>query len=226
MHAAFAFCAFVMVGAPSPEFLQPISPTPDNPPLQMPCPPLSSPQATGVRPAPAMNEGMPESNHAPTYQPIGTRRAGAPNQGAMRKQRMPIAPTDPGALVRDDLPLPPTMNYAGTLPSRGMTGAGPRLSPADQAENSGRRASSQKPFDHYAATPTTSPYTLLGASTNNGTVNTYAAYVRPAMDQQQANQEFDRAASGMQNGPDQPAPTYPAYFLNSGPYYPNYGAAR
>ena len=63
---------------------------------------------------------------------------------------------------------------------------------------------------------------LLNGSTNNGTVNPYAAYVRPAQDQQRAVQELDQA----ENAADQPGPIYPRAFQNYGSYYPDYGIAR
>ena len=92
----------------------------------------------------------------------------------------------------------------------------------DAADNGGRRATGQKAFDHYRAAPGTSPYMLLNGSTNNGTVNPYAAYVRPAQDQQRAAQELDQA----ENAADQPGPVYPRAFQNYGSYYPDYGTAR
>jgi hypothetical protein len=138
------------------------------------------------------------------------------NEGAMRTSRMPIAPTDMRAFSRDDLPLPPTQNYAGTLPSTGLAGAGPRLTPAAPAENGNRRLPSQKPFENYRSPPAVGPYALLGANTNNGTLSPYMAYVRPAEEQQQV---FDRA-SNSENAADQPAPSYPPAFLNYGTYYP------
>ena len=144
------------------------------------------------------------------------------NEGAMRPQRMPLAPTDPRNYSYGDLPLPPTMNDSGMLPSGGMAGLGPRRDLSGAAEN-GNHRSSQKVFDHYRPGPTTSPYQLLDSTTNNGTVNPYIAYVRPAEERQQSSQELDRA---MSNSDDQPAPVYPRAFQNYGSYYPNYGAGR
>ena len=216
----------VMVASGTPDFLEPISPSRDEPTPPMLCPPVSGPQSAAARPARAENERASGSNHAATSQQTGTRLARTTNEGVMRSQRMPMAPTDPNAFFRAELPLPPTMNYSGRSPSSGLAGAGQRLNAAGLAENS-RRLSNQKPFEHYASPPTTSPYALLGASTNNGTVDPYTAYVRPAQEQQQqANQEFDRSTSNAQNAPDQPAPVYPAVFLNNGAYYPSYGAGR
>ncbi len=138
----------------------------------------------------------------------------------MRKPSMPVPPTDPRAFSREDLPQPPTMNYASTLPNAQRAGTGPRLNPAGQAENSVRHLTGQKVFDNYRPGPGTSPYLLLDGPSNNGTVSAYAAYVRPAQQQQQANQEFDRASGNSGNGLEQPAPSYPPAFLNYGSYYP------
>ncbi|MGO9115954.1 MAG: hypothetical protein ACLP9L_42660 [Thermoguttaceae bacterium] len=204
MNAMFAFCGIVIAGWVSPEFGEPIAPFPESTSVQPsrpepPRPLASYPQLTGTRPARAVN------------------------QGAMRPQRMPVAPTDPRTYSSSDLPLPPTMNDSGMLPSGGMDGLGPRRDLAGPAENGNRRLPNQKPFDHYRPGPTTSPYQLLDSTTNNGTVNPYMAYVRPAEQQQQANQELDRA---MNNSDDQPAPVYPRAFQNYGSYYPVYGAGR
>jgi hypothetical protein len=134
---------------------------------------------------------------------------------------MPVAPTDPRAFTRDDLPQPPTMNnYAGTSPNAGRAGMGPRLNAVGTAENGGHRLPNQKAFENFRATPATSPFLLMDGPTNNGTVSAYAAYVRPAQQQQQQpNQEVDRTTNGLA-GPDQPAPSYPPAFLNYGSYYP------
>lgn len=232
MNAAFAFCAMVMVGAGSSDFLEPIAPSPENPPLQQPNSLLSNPQtpllskpqteATGERPTRAVLEGMSEPSPIATFQPPARRPAQAYTPGVMRTSRMPLAPTDPNALSREDFPLPPTMNHNSTSPGVGMTGTGQRLNSPGLAESGGYRAASQKPFGHYSSAPASSPYTLLSASTDNGTVNPYVAYVRPAQEQQQANQDIERAA----NGPNQTGPVYPAVFLNTSQYYPNYGVGR
>ena len=133
---------------------------------------------------------------------------------------MPLPPTDPRAFSYGDLPLPPTMNDAGTLPNAGM-GAEPRADSAGLAENSGRRLPGQKAFDHYNSAPATSPYLLLNNNTGNGTISTYTAYVRPAEDQQRANQEFDRAATNAEGVVEGTGPSYPPMFLNYHSYYPN-----
>jgi len=94
---------------------------------------------------------------------------------------------------------------------------GPRLvNPTGLADNGSRRLP-QKAFENYRPSPTVSPYTLLNATTDNGTVNPYMAYVRPAEEQQQFSQELGRAAS---NAANQPAPVYPPVFQNYGSYYP------
>ena len=76
----------------------------------------------------------------------------------------------------------------------------------------------QKVFENYRAAPTQSPYALLNASTDNGTINPYMAYVRPQQEQQ-ANQS-ERGANDSGNMSDQPAPSYPPVFQNYGSYYP------
>ncbi len=206
MNAAFAFCAMVMVGSGTADFLQPISPSPEN------ARPLPSP------PLPSASMPSPPSQHPHL---TGARQVHVMNQSIAHPLKMPIAPTDPGAFARNDLPQPPMQNYNATSPGTGWAGMAPRHDTASPTEN-GRRSSTQKPFDHYSTTPAVSPYTLLDANTNNGTVNTYSAYVRPLQEQERANHEL----SYEQNANNQPAPTYPPCFLNNGPYYPNYGAAR
>jgi hypothetical protein len=135
---------------------------------------------------------------------------------------MPLAPTDPRALYRNDLPLPPTMNDADTLPSAKSAGLGVRRDTAGLADNGSHRFSNPKAFDNYRPAPATSPYLLLNSSTDNGTISTYTAYVRPAQDQQRASQELDAGSGILQNGGNPPPPTYPPVFQNYGSYYPNY----
>jgi hypothetical protein len=138
------------------------------------------------------------------------------NEQAMRPSRMPIAPTDPRAFSRTDLPQPPTVNDSGMQSAMATGGAGPRVNSALFAENSSHRATNQKAFEGYRSTPATSPYTLLNANTDNGTINPYTAYVRPAQEQQQAGHDMDRADGAA----DQPAPLYPPAFQNYGSYFP------
>ncbi len=195
MNAMVAFCGIVLAGWVGPDFTEPISPTPDKLPLKPARQQQSNPQSAGVRPARAVYDV------------------------AMRGPRMPVPPTDPRAYTNGELPLPPTMNDSGMMRNVGMAGMGPQQ---DGADNGGRRSTGQRAFDHYRAAPGTSPYMLLNGSTNNGTVNPYAAYVRPAQDQQRAVQELDQA----ENAADQPGPIYPRAFQNYGSYYPDYGIAR
>jgi hypothetical protein len=142
------------------------------------------------------------------------------NEEVMRPPRMPIPPTDPRAFSRTDLPLPPTMNDSGMLPSAARAGIGPRLNPALLAENGVRRSLPQKAFENFRPSPSVSPYALLNSNTDNGTINPYMAYVRPAEEQQQASQELERAPGKSGNGANQPAPNYPPAFQNYGSYYP------
>ena len=194
MNPVFAFCAIGIVGWVSPEFAQPISPSRENRPVQ-----------------------------ASYYQSVAPRPAWTTNEGAMRQSRMPAPPTDPGTLSRSDLPLPPTMNDAGVMPNAGMAGSRPRHDPAGPSENGTGRSPGQRPFDHYKPSPATSPYLLLNSTTNNGTISTYNAYVRPAKEH---NQERDGAANNLEDGSDQPGPVYPRFFQNYGSYYPDYAAGR
>ena len=93
---------------------------------------------------------------------------------------MPLPPTF-RVFFRDDLPVPPTMNYNSTFPVRGSTGAAaPRRTPAGPAEANNRRLASQKPFDNYKPEPAVSPYLLLNTPTANGTISPYMVLVRPA----------------------------------------------
>jgi len=182
----------VLTGWVSPELGDPIAPIPENIPLLQ-----VQPQPTRVHPARTMNEE------------------------AMRPSNMPLPPTDPRAYSRTELPLPPTMNGSGMLPTTGRIGLGPRLvNPAGLADNGGRRLPPQKPFETYRPSPSVSPYALLNANTDNGTVNPYMSYVRPAEEQQQVSQELDRAASNTGIPANQPAPYYPPVFQNYGSYYP------
>ena len=139
------------------------------------------------------------------------------NEEVAHLSRMPLPPTDPRGYSRTELPLPPTMNDSGMLPNTGRFGLGPHLNPAGLAENSSRHALPQKAFENYRQSPSVSPYALLNASTDNGTISPYMSYVRPAEEQQQASQEMDRATN---NAANQPAPTYPPVFQNYGSYYP------
>lgn len=72
-----------------------------------------------------------------------------------------------------------------------------------------------KPFDSYTPAPATSPYMLMNSNTDNGTISTYNAYVRPALAQQQAIQNENLNAAGPV------APSYPPVFLSQGQYVPN-----
>jgi hypothetical protein len=205
MNVIFAFCGVAILGWVSPDSGQPVAPLPerslrDNLPAQPTSQPVSPqrtyPQAVAARPPQVANEGF------------------------VRQPRMPVPPTDPRTYSYGNLPLPPTMNDSGMLPSGGMAPLGPRVNSGATAENGGHRPSNQKAFEHYRAEPAVSPYTLLNSNTDNGTINPYMAYVRPAQEQQQANQDFDRAASNSDGGANQPAPGYMRAFQNYGAYYP------
>ena len=124
---------------------------------------------------------------------------------------MPLPPTDPRVFFRDDLPVPPTMNYNSTFPVRGSTGAAaPRRAPAGPAEANNRRLASQKPFDNYKPEPAVSPYLLLNTPTANGTISPYMVLVRPAQEQQQAGLQFGGTTSSAGSALNQSVPGYPA----------------
>jgi hypothetical protein len=93
-------------------------------------------------------------------------------------------------------------------------------------ENGGRHSGSQKSFDRYNPSPSTSPYAMLNASTADGTLNTYTAFVRPAQDQQRVNQDEERALSVEEGGQPGPPPSYPPAFLNYGSYFPTTAPSR
>jgi hypothetical protein len=197
MNAMFAICGLALAGwitPANPDFMEPISPTAEKSPVKPAVQQQAKPQSNGARPVRAMSDG------------------------AMRGSRMPIPPTDPRVYANNDLPLPPTINDNGMMRSAEPAGMGPRQ---DGADNSTRHPMGQKVFDHYRPAPATSPYMLISGSTNNGTVNPYMAYVRPAEEQQRAVQELEQAQNS-----DEPAPVYPRAFQNLGSYYPTYGTGR
>ena len=245
MNSAFTCCAIFLAGWVSPDFMEPISSTPDNlSPLQTqplesaepvaPNPEISPPRPSqppeftkrATKPGPRISENSPSQPSRPhdftepaspipeilpreqsQPQPIHARPAPAMNEEVAHLSRMPLPPTDPRGLSRTELPLPPTMNDSGMLPNTGRFGLGLHLNPPGQAENSSRHALPQKAFENYRQSPSVSPYALLNASTDNGTISPYMSYVRPAEEQQQASQEMDRATN---NAANQPAPTLPA----------------
>ena len=77
-----------------------------------------------------------------------------------------------------------------------------------------------RPFDSYSNPPAISPYMLLNSNTDNGTISTYNAYVRPALSQQQAIQNENLVPAGPV------APSYPPVFLSQGQYVPNLPAGH
>lgn len=199
MNAIIGICGIAMLGWAGPDFMEPISPVPEKPSTQPSYSQHAYHQTSGIRPAQPMNTG---SGHRP---------------------KMPFAPTDPRTLAGEDFPLPPTMNGDGRSPNPVRAGPELRFRPADLARNGSHHTSNQKPFAQYNSGPTTSPYALLNASTADGTVSTYINYVRPAQDQERANQELDQAAGASE---EQVAPSYPRVFQNYGAYYPGYTTGR
>ncbi len=59
-------------------------------------------------------------------------------------------------------------------------------------------ASSSKPFNGYQPPSGYSPWMALNASTNNGTLNPYTAYVQPAVSQQNFNSHVSEQINGVQ----------------------------
>jgi hypothetical protein len=217
MNAIIALCGIAAAG-----WVTPYTPTDSDPSgaqnasQQAAAPPnylrQSNPQFTPARSAGRVN-GQAAENHGQTQ------LAERSTNNAQRRPRMPFPPTDPRALSGENFPLPPTMNENGFLPG---AAAGPHSNAAGLAQS---HSAPQKPFSHYSPPPGTSPYMMLNASTADGTVNTYTAYVRPALDQQRENQAADRAWSRMDDD-DTPPAYYPPAFMNLGSYYPSYTYTR
>jgi hypothetical protein len=127
---------------------------------------------------------------------------------------MPLSPTDPRMLSDNDLPLPPTMDSAGPMPSARAVDTRPKYVAAGPSDNASRHALNERPFEHHQNAPAISPYMLLYNSTANGTISTYNAYVRPALAQRAASQQDEETQAG------EGTPNYPSVFLNHGSYYP------
>ena len=116
MHATFAFCGIVLAGWVSPEFAR------------------TDHTIAGQFVRAATSRPQPPRPRLSYSQPAGTRPARAMNEGAMRRARMPMAPTDPRTYSIGDLPLPPTMNDSGMLPGSSVAGGGLRrdlIAPAE-----------------------------------------------------------------------------------------------
>src|SRR5208283_165649 len=158
MNAIIGICGIVMLGWVSPEYGELVSQPREKLPIQPTYSQQAYPQTVGTRPTQSINGGV------------------------RRRPKMPLAPTDPRAYISDDLPLPPTMNDDSIVSGAMRAGPEPRFIPAGLAENRNRRLPNQKPFSQYNSGPGVSPYNLLNAGTNDGTVSTYMSYVRPAQD--------------------------------------------
>jgi hypothetical protein len=150
MNVIIAFCGIAAAGWVAPGS-EPTAPTQDNVPSQSTYSPQSYPGANNSRqPKPRVGDALPAARPA--------------SQAARRPSRMPYAPTDPRAWSNENLPLPPTMNETAYLPSAGTGGPAQRVNPAGMGgmtENGGRHSGSQKSFDRYNPSPSTSPYAML-----------------------------------------------------------------
>ena len=80
-----------------------------------------------------------------------------------------------------NMPLPPTVDSAGPMPSVKPADTRPRYVAIGPGDNGDCRALNERPFEHHQNAPAVSPYMLLYNSTANGTISTYNAYVRPAL---------------------------------------------
>jgi hypothetical protein len=214
MHVWITYIGIAATGWISPDMSEPISPVREN--------------VAGQHAYSSQSNGQAGHLRQPGPQAGGARPPARPANATFRRpSRMPFAPTDPRALADDNIPLPPTQNETEYLPSAGNGGPQRYNSPAIVVSNAGNRSGAQKSFDHYNPNPSASPYMMLNASSANGTVNTYTAYVRPAEEQQRANQEEERAMSNLEGvAQPGPIPSYPPAFLNYGTYYPNYAGGR
>jgi hypothetical protein len=131
---------------------------------------------------------------------------------------MPLSPTDPRVFSENFMPLPPTMDSAGPMPTAQAVDTRPRYADAVPVNNGNRRALDERPFEHHQAPPAISPYMLMYTSTANGTISTYNTYVRPALAQRAALEEDDIQASHGTPGPGTPG--FPSIYQNRTPYYP------
>ena len=120
-------------------------------------------------------------------------------------ERPPVAIIEPGS---PPLPsqfhlrpkvIPEIPTQAGELPGQRARPDTPLLPRADLAVGDG-----SKPFSGQGPTPSpgVSPWMLLYARTNNGTISPYFAYVLPALQQQQFNQRVREQINTMQSTPN------------------------
>jgi hypothetical protein len=133
------------------------------------------------------------------------------------------------------IPMAPTYRQPSLPPAAGATGA---YSPFAQQEQQRMAAwMPQKAFANYQPPPSgSSPYmNLWRTGTNNGTIDNYTTLVRPALQQQNANQQFGNDIFGLQRAERiqraaiqqvNPQSRYlqgigtPQYYMNTGGYYP------
>jgi hypothetical protein len=188
MNASLAACVLVMSGWVSQDANEPVAPSPQN--MQQP------------------------ALRAPNYRPPAramTNRPARPMGESNLQRRMPLSPTDPRVYSDSDMPLPPTMDSAGPMPSARMVDTRPRYVAVGSGEDANRRTLNEKPFEHHHNAPVISPYMLLYNNTANGTISTYNTYVRPALEQRASQQSEDAL-------PGEGTPSYPPGFLTHEQY--------
>jgi hypothetical protein len=162
------------------------------------------------------------TQQAPTGVPAGGLAgmppSGLPGEGGM----MPMAPTYRSVRPSASGALPPTYNAFDQQQSQLTASKVP-----------------QKAFANYQPPPSgVSPYmNLYRTDTNGGTIDNYTTLVRPQLQQQNVNQQFDKDIFGLQraerlqnaalqrvdrNTRNLQGVSTPQYFMNSGGYYPYY----
>jgi hypothetical protein len=196
MNTTFAVCALIMSGLVSQNPNELVAPTPQT--IQK------------------IARRAPSKQPAPRY--ASNRPTRTMSDNVASRPRMPLSPTDPRMFSDNCLPLPPTMDSAGPMPSANTVDARQRFVDAGLVENGNRRAPNERPFEHHQSPPAISPYMLMYTSTANGTISTYNTYVRPALAQRAALEEEEISAG--QGTPGQGTPGYPSIYQNRGPYYP------
>jgi hypothetical protein len=133
------------------------------------------------------------------------------------------------------IPMAPTWRQPSAASSMA---ASPAYSPfAEQQQRLAAAWMPQKAFGSYQPPPSgSSPYmNLFRTGNNNGTIDNYTTLVRPALQQQNANQQFGNDIYGLQRAERiqraaiqqvNPQSRYlqgvgtPQYYMNAGGYYP------
>jgi hypothetical protein len=252
MNAMLVFCAMACGGWVWPDLDHaPLAPMEDlDQPSDMQEKQLRSaahlPMAPSLYNNPAAMGGGGASRSRP-YSPYGPRPYQPP--GPQQSTGMPLAPTDPNALPGG--PASPTASGQGGAGSQigaaRWGGQGSPRSGFQSTNGSPQQLGAQRQYypntpiapsapATYHAPPIVSPYQQLYSSqTNNGTIDPYSTYVKPALDQSQANHAFSEQIGGLRsnmqnrgfgpgNGQEVPVGNglvNPGYFQNYKQFYPN-----